>query len=485
MLSELLDINASLRRLEARVDDYASTERIKEGDFPHEGKIGDIVAVLIPHWNKWIRAKVACQVAHREQYILWAIDHGMPIMATANEILPLPKDIAEDPLKTIYLGGLGNCVPAEEDFDYMKLETKMVMTKNWTARAIETFEKFAKNSVRITFIPELSLEDHRFGKIFFHQENGVTLSPIDLLERIHLVQKSVNFVEDLKKIDTITKRVFWRNNDGAVVAYGYSMAPTMEQAILEPLSKFCSTLTLAESVDVVSNGSSELLSDSVETDTLLNEYFDKSASVILPMKRNTRAIFNSTNIESDKIETDTLLNDFFDAGTIIAKPIVTRVPPAAVPNKSVQNRLKQVSIPEKNEWDDWASSVETSVNAVAAGRVTAKINRNVRAPKSSSSSGNAEPFNPKPFLAQDTPTSSVFPSTFAGMQPNRKPQDMNGRSNSRKEDDQRRILEVVNGTSERPGDNDSKPRNRNRRYNRQRNDNHNAPKTNGNGPATA
>lgn len=66
---------------------------------------------------KWIRAVIETYVnlmyPDSPRVILWAIDHGFPMVSDITHVKALPDSLASKHVNHIYFGGLSDIVPSE------------------------------------------------------------------------------------------------------------------------------------------------------------------------------------------------------------------------------------------------------------------------------------------------------------------------------------------------------------------------------------
>lgn len=74
--------------------------------------VGDIVAIFVKQYDKWIRAKV--QEMQKENVLVWALDYGEPISVQAGALIPLKgTNVPDSNGVGINKGGLCKCQPAK------------------------------------------------------------------------------------------------------------------------------------------------------------------------------------------------------------------------------------------------------------------------------------------------------------------------------------------------------------------------------------
>lgn len=258
-------------KLEYEIGRYAITERYTQGVIPFRGSVGDIVAVLIPEWDKWVRARIECPGKDVNEFMVWCNDYAMPVFVDCNKILPLPEELGKNPLQVVFLGGIANCVPLEVQVNTNNLLVESKLSKKWSNSAIEKFASFVKESKLIRFTPLHTRHNCRYGNVEFSIKDKY-FPAVKILSGFQLAIESQQFIVDLDKLDTYNNTPY-KSHTGSFLAY---------QAILSEKHN-------SAGVELNSDDSSD---DNVTLSTGevddLNRFFDCSASVIAcPVKYST------------------------------------------------------------------------------------------------------------------------------------------------------------------------------------------------------
>lgn len=148
---------------------------------PKTIKVGRIVAILMYDWNKWIRGVVKSRDVNGSFYI-WAMDYGFPLTATSEQIVILPNHFSGFHTKNkVHIGGLENCLPAKNVFDFKTWEPVMETQKDWSENSIEVFRNALRDAVKIEFkeVKEMNLQKkpHHFGRLMITgSQSGVEMN---------------------------------------------------------------------------------------------------------------------------------------------------------------------------------------------------------------------------------------------------------------------------------------------------------------------
>lgn len=173
-----IEFDKELDELEMRVKDDAMNAPETDSK---SIKVGRIVAVLMYDWNKWIRGVVKSKDVNGSFYI-WAIDYGFPLTATSKQIVIMPNHYSGFHIKNkVHIGGLENCLPARNVFDFKACETAMETQKHWSENAIDVFRNAVRDAVKIEFkeVKEMNLQrkPHRFGRLMITgSQSGVEMN---------------------------------------------------------------------------------------------------------------------------------------------------------------------------------------------------------------------------------------------------------------------------------------------------------------------
>lgn len=277
----ILDIIPELNRLEFKIAECAIYQR-KAPSF----NIGEIVAVLITEWDKWVRARIECDSKDGQQFLLWTIDYGLPVIATSKKIIALPFELAHDPMQVVFLGGLVDCVPIEMEFDVKSRCVKPKRQPKWSAKAIQSVENIFKNADVIEFVPVVFNHKgrHNFGQLLVRSKFCADVVVAKTLYDLNVAMPSNDFIKDLNEIETLDDEP-WLTADAEVKICKNIFTPCTDNAGAIIQLKFHSQAM--ENHGACYNSYDHMrrtVDDGDETlsvcNTELNEFFDSSASAI-------------------------------------------------------------------------------------------------------------------------------------------------------------------------------------------------------------
>lgn len=177
-------------------------------------KIGNVVAVFVPDWHKWIRASIRKKEV-QDRYCVWAIDYGVPMVTKASNIVKLPNrfkgmSLEKDRIQT---GGIENCIPAEIKYDIATASSVKESLSNWTMDAIELTQKILKNSVKLEFehVQEYrpSLKPHYFGRLMMQRQDKQRLNVVKCLLDMNMAALTEGkFGDEIKMLETLQQLNF-------------------------------------------------------------------------------------------------------------------------------------------------------------------------------------------------------------------------------------------------------------------------------------
>ncbi|XP_058976199.1 putative ATP-dependent RNA helicase TDRD12 [Musca domestica] len=135
--------------------------------------VGDIVAVNFVVWNKYIRAEILQKgELQQEEYIVWAIDYGFPLLSKREHLRYLPEALANR-IGHIYRGGVANIQPAVLDYDHIESNLVMAKQDEWLQRSCDMFEKLLSDASCIVFVEKFqTANDHHWGELIISNHKG-------------------------------------------------------------------------------------------------------------------------------------------------------------------------------------------------------------------------------------------------------------------------------------------------------------------------
>lgn len=279
----IAEIILDLYRLECKLTEYSILKRN-----PPSFRIGEIVAVLIVEWEKWVRARIELESNDGQQFLLWTIDYGLPVVASSKIIVALPDKLANDPLEVVFLGGIGNCVPSDMQYDVNERRAKSTPRQKWSAKAIESVGNILRNAAAIEFTPKILQfkGHHNFGELFVYSIAKHRVDVVQMLYDLSEAMHSSDFINDLNEIETL-KHEPWLTADGKI-RISKNIFTTCTNSAGVPIEFKLTSEGETENIGTRYEDSEHLGfqnfhgNDDIASvcNTELNEFFDSSASVI-------------------------------------------------------------------------------------------------------------------------------------------------------------------------------------------------------------
>lgn len=145
----------------------------------------------------------------------------MPFISSGSNMMPLPKDWITTPKVSVYLGGVGPCVPVKEvrshdgslhiecqfkcqisciflkqEFDYDSMQRKLVNAENWPAFAVDRFKEAISHAVSIRFRPEYKdfKSNQYFGDLEIRESSGKRVNIAEKLVKKGIAAMSADFL---------------------------------------------------------------------------------------------------------------------------------------------------------------------------------------------------------------------------------------------------------------------------------------------------
>ncbi|XP_055316972.1 putative uncharacterized protein DDB_G0286901 [Sitodiplosis mosellana] len=215
-------------------------KRMQPPDGPEDIQIGDLVAVLMPDFNKWIRGVIKAKDETGLVYV-WAVDYGVPLVSNSTQICKLPAIYAKMNVKfqRVHLGGLVNCVPAESSYDFEKDSVIMREQSNWSMNAIEIAQSVVGRAVHLKFdkVEDVRLPNgsHLFGHLKVQKADGSWNDLTTCLSNA-LVAKVTNdtWATHAHRLDTINQKE-WLTMNGSPLQAMIVVSPTSAEKIANEL----------------------------------------------------------------------------------------------------------------------------------------------------------------------------------------------------------------------------------------------------------
>lgn len=182
-------------------------------------KIGDILAVFIPNWNKWVRGKIKARDINGSYYV-WAMDYGIPVIAKPSHVVKLPPIYAKMNSKChrVRLAGLINCVPCESTYDIEKDNNVLLEKSNWSEKALEIAQNFIGKSSYLKFdgTAEVVVMDERyiFGQLKAKKSDGTWIDLAKCLSNALVAKITTDdWRSHIHRLDSINQKI-WRTPGG-------------------------------------------------------------------------------------------------------------------------------------------------------------------------------------------------------------------------------------------------------------------------------
>lgn len=180
-------------------------------------QIGDKVAVNFIAWNKYIRAEILQKAEfQQEEYIVWAIDYGFPLLTKKDYLRYLPTNLSNN-LGHIQMGGISGIYPAEQEYDDEECNLVLVKKGKWLQKTCNMLEKLLTDASSISFIKRYETPSNfqKWGDLIVINHRGNKINAIDLLIKTTNAMEEKNlsmFQENCSKLNT-TKIAPWLSNN--------------------------------------------------------------------------------------------------------------------------------------------------------------------------------------------------------------------------------------------------------------------------------
>ncbi|TMW52130.1 hypothetical protein DOY81_002765 [Sarcophaga bullata] len=180
-------------------------------------QIGDKVAVNFIAWNKFIRAEILQKAEfQQEEYIVWLIDYGFPLLTKKEYIRDLPMNVRNVD-SNIQMGGISRVYPAEQEFDDEEGNLVLVKKDKWLQKTCNMLEKLLTDASSISFVIhyENLANQQNWGDLIVINHRGTEINTLDyLLKTTNAIEeKNLSvFQKNCSKLTT-TKVAPWLSND--------------------------------------------------------------------------------------------------------------------------------------------------------------------------------------------------------------------------------------------------------------------------------
>lgn len=177
-------------------------------------QIGDKVAVYFIAWNKYIRAEILHKAEfQQEEYIVWTMDYGFPLLAKKENLRNLPSNLQID-MGHIRVGGISNIFPAEQEYDDMEGNLVMIKKDKWLQKTCNVLEKLLADANSISFVKHFESNNHNWGDLIIVNHKGIHINARDyLLKTTNAIEENeLTFKDSCVKLKTI-KIAPWLSND--------------------------------------------------------------------------------------------------------------------------------------------------------------------------------------------------------------------------------------------------------------------------------
>ncbi|XP_065362954.1 putative ATP-dependent RNA helicase SoYb [Calliphora vicina] len=178
-------------------------------------EIGDKVACNFIAWNKYIRAEILQKAEfQQEEYIVWAIDYGFPLLTKKEHLRNLPSNLQLD-IGHIQIGGIENIYPAEQEYDDVEGNLVMIKKDKWLQKTCNMLEKLLADANSISFAKHFQTDNnHAWGDLIIVNHKGIKINARDyLLKTTNAIEEhDLIFKETCSKFKT-TKIAPWLSND--------------------------------------------------------------------------------------------------------------------------------------------------------------------------------------------------------------------------------------------------------------------------------
>lgn len=210
----VLDMDKPLDEMETKIKGTVAKKALSTHDELQVLKMGDIVAVFNPKWNKWIRGVIKAKDANGSYYV-WALDYGVPLISKPLHIIQLPPMYARmnSKCQRVHLGGIINCVPSEPTYDFEKNENVILDQTNWSTKALEIAQNFISRAIELEFevVAEMSVVDkqYKFGHLKAQKLDGTWIDLAKCLAGAVVAKPTTeNWLANIHRLDTVNQKIY-------------------------------------------------------------------------------------------------------------------------------------------------------------------------------------------------------------------------------------------------------------------------------------
>lgn len=184
-----------------------------------EIEIDDTVAVMMSHWNRWVRGQLK-EVTSDGNFLVWAIDYGVPIISKSSHVIKLPPKYTTMNVRCprIHIGGLMNCIPAEGTYDFQTDNMIAKETSAWSKKAIEIGQTAIGCAIQMKFecSKEFTLMNrvHRFGHLACQKPDGTWTDLTKCLSNAFVTKITTDdcFQTNVHQMESI-RQAEWKTDD--------------------------------------------------------------------------------------------------------------------------------------------------------------------------------------------------------------------------------------------------------------------------------
>ncbi|XP_055315370.1 suppressor of Mek1-like [Sitodiplosis mosellana] len=330
--------NEELKVLEDKITNIARVNAadMKADDSTVTGtKLGDMVGVFLPNWNKWIRASIKKKDGEgsTERFGVWAIDYGYPLVSKASHIIKLPASFKGMFLKSnnIFTGGIENIMPTGIRYDIALATSVKERLSNWSPDAIELTQNILQRAVKVEFenVHEYKpKKSHFFGRLMVQRPDGQRMDIVKCLWDMNMAAFAESgFAEEVKTSETLQQR-HWLSVNGDMLNLNFVVSPVA-------IAKDETGYTDKEFFD----DESEIDDEEVMPDAVDEQFFNESVSVFQPQfqPKNTSPINGaneSQNVSNGPAPTSNVLPSKNDSTEFKSKADTEKQSDSSVPKDS-------------------------------------------------------------------------------------------------------------------------------------------------------
>lgn len=199
-----------------------------------EKVIGDVAAVFIPDWNKFIRGELKVKLSNGKFHV-WAIDYGIPFIVKPCYIRKLPDNYAKmnANYQRIYKGGLINCIPAQSRYDFDTDSLRLVEETNWCQEALDIARKVIDRATQLKFdfnggsTKTAMKQKHVFGHLKAEKADGSWMDLANCLVKASVAKRTtVMWNSVIHQLNTTHSDIF-KTMDGQLLTSRTTVVPIL------------------------------------------------------------------------------------------------------------------------------------------------------------------------------------------------------------------------------------------------------------------